>query len=104
MKVLILGATGSLGRQLVEKVLQGGHQVTVLARDPSRVVPRDPRIRIVQGDVLDPQALDRAVAGQEAVIYSIGGRNRRPTTLFSESTRLLIASMEKHGVRRLVAV
>jgi putative NADH-flavin reductase len=104
MKVLILGATGSLGRHLVEQALQRGHQVSVLARDPSRVVPRDPRIRIVQGDVLDPQALDRAVAGQDAVIYSIGAPNRRPTTLFSESTRLLIAAMEKHGVRRLVAV
>jgi putative NADH-flavin reductase len=79
--------------------------VTVLARDPTKVVPKDPRIRIIQGDVLDPQSLDRAVAGQDAVIYSIGARHiRRPTTLFSESTRLLIAAMEEHGVKRLAAI
>jgi putative NADH-flavin reductase len=104
MKVLILGATGSIGRHVVEQALQRGHQVTVLARDPKKVVPKDPRIQIVEGKVLDPQALDRAVVGQEAVIYAIGADSRRPTTLFSDSTRLLIAAMEKHGVRRLVCI
>jgi putative NADH-flavin reductase len=90
---------------VVQETLLRGHEVTVLARDPTRVVPKDPRVRIVQGDALDAQSLERAVAGREAVIYSIGARAiRRPTTLFSESTRLLIDAMRKHGVKRLVAV
>lgn len=104
MKVLILGATGSVGRHLVEQALWRGHEVTVLARDPKRVVPQDPRIRIVQGDALDPQAPERAVAGQDAVIYAIGADTHSPPNLFLESTRLLISAMEKYGVRRLVAI
>ncbi|MFY9529700.1 MAG: SDR family oxidoreductase [Candidatus Acidiferrales bacterium] len=105
MKVLILGATGSIGRPLVPQALALGHEVTVLVRDPSKLEARRERLRIVTGDALDPAAVDAAVRGQEAVIFSLGRSNHRaPTTMFSDATRILIHAMETQGVRRLVCI
>ncbi|MFB3915459.1 MAG: NAD(P)-dependent oxidoreductase [Terriglobales bacterium] len=104
MKVLVLGATGSIGNHLVSQALEQGHEITALVRNPGKLALAHSRLRIVQGDALDPAAVDRAIAGQDAVIYSIGTRHLGKTALFSASTRILIAAMKQHGVRRLVAI
>jgi len=105
MKVLILGATGSIGRHLVPQALAQGHEVTALVRDPSKLEARHERLRIVTGDALDPAAVDAAARGQEAVIFSLGRSNHRaPTTMFSDATRILIHAMQTAGVRRLVCI
>jgi putative NADH-flavin reductase len=104
VKVLIIGATGGTGRILLEKAVEQGHEVTALARDPSAVAPRDHRPRVLRGNVLDPDAVEAAVAGQDAVLSALGTRSTKPTTLFSESTRNVISAMDKHGARRLVCI
>jgi putative NADH-flavin reductase len=104
VKVLIIGATGSTGRILLEKALEQGHQVTALVRNPSAVAPREYGPRVLGGNVLDPEALEAAVAGQEAVLSALGTHSTKPTTLFSASTANLVDAMKKHGVRRLVCL
>ncbi len=104
MRVLILGATGSLGRHLLPQALAQGHAVSVLARDASKI-GEAAGLRILPGDALRAEDLDGAVAGQDAVIYALGrSQHSQATTLFSDSTRLLIEAMRRHGVRRLVAI
>jgi putative NADH-flavin reductase len=80
-----------------------GHRVTVLARHPPKV-PFDPAVRLVLGDALSPDVVDAAVADQDAVIYAVGPSGTGATTLFSESTRILLASMSRHRVQRLIAI
>ncbi|HVB33605.1 MAG TPA: SDR family oxidoreductase [Patescibacteria group bacterium] len=105
MKILILGATGSIGRHLLPQAVSRGHEVTILVRDQRRLGERGRSARVVEGDALDPAAVDRAAQGQDAVIYALGTRQLfKPTTLFSDSTRILIAAMQRRGVRRLVAI
>lgn len=105
MKILILGATGSIGKHLVPQALALGHEVTALVRDLSKLEARHERLRIVTGDALDPVAVDAVVRGQEAVIFSLGRSNHRArTTMFSDATRILIHAMEAQGVRRLVCI
>jgi putative NADH-flavin reductase len=106
MKVLILGAAGGLGRCLLSQALNRGHEVTSLIRgEPSRLGVVHDRLRILTGDALDPAAIDAAVQGQDAVIFSLGeARKGKPTTLFSDAARILIPAMETHGVRRLLCV
>lgn len=105
MKVLILGATGTLGPHLVSEALATGHEVTVLARDPSKITLSRERLHVLKGDALDATAVDAAVRGQDSVILSLGRKYRRkPTTLFSDATRILVDAMHRHGVRRLVAI
>ncbi len=105
MKVLILGATGSVGRHLLSQALARGHEVTALVRDESKLGTTHERLHIIVGDALDPVTVDGAVLGQESVVFSLGrSAHRKPTTLFSDATRVLIRAMENHDVRRLVCI
>jgi putative NADH-flavin reductase len=100
MKVLILGATGSLGKLIVTQAIERGHEVTALVRDPSKI--SDARVRVLSG-ALDTGHLDLALAGQDAVIFALGTKPGA-TTFFSDTTRLLLPAMQKASVRRLVAI
>jgi putative NADH-flavin reductase len=95
---------------VVADLARRGHAVTVLARDPRKASSGSPA-RIVEGDALDAAAVDRAVAGQDAVVYTLGPNGPGHTTLFSQSTQIfsqstqiLLPAMARHGVRRLVAI
>lgn len=100
MKVLVFGATGSVGRHVVEQGLARGHDVTAFVRDPSGLDVAHEGLTVFRGDVLDAASVQRAVRGQEAVLCSIGaGRRGR---VRSEGTRNIVRAMEGAGVRRLV--
>jgi putative NADH-flavin reductase len=102
-RVLIVGATGGTGRQLVEQALERGHIVTALARDPSALRVEHPRLRVMQGDVLDYPSVEAAVRGQEVVISALGHKRFfQPTRILSEGARNLLLAMETQGVPRLV--
>src|ERR687898_1230717 len=96
VKVLIIGATGGTGRILLDKALEQGHEVTALARNPSAIAPRDYRPRVLQGNALDPDAVEAAVAGQDAVISALGTRRTKPPTPFSASNAKPLWALEKH--------
>jgi putative NADH-flavin reductase len=100
MKVLVFGATGGVGRRVVEEGLARGHDVAAFVRDPSRLDVAHERLTVFRGDVLDAASVERAVRGQGAVLCSIGaGRKGR---VRSEGTRNIVRAMEGAGVRRLV--
>jgi putative NADH-flavin reductase len=102
-RVLIVGATGGTGRQLVTQALERGYAVTALVRDPSRLQVDHPQLRVVQGDVLDEGSVERAMRGQEAVLSALGHKRYfYPTRILSEGTRNILRAMEAHGVPRLV--
>jgi putative NADH-flavin reductase len=74
MKLLVFGATGGTGRRLVQQALQQGHVVTAFARDPSKIRLAHENLRVVRGDILKPESVESAVAGQEAVLSALGIR------------------------------
>jgi uncharacterized protein YbjT (DUF2867 family) len=103
MRVLIIGATGGTGRQLVSRALEHGHQVTAFVRDPSGLRMQHARITIAQGNVLDYGSLEAAVRGQEAVLSALGHKRWfYPNRILSAGTRNLVHAMETLGIRRLV--
>jgi putative NADH-flavin reductase len=99
-----MGATGGVGRLVVQEAMERRHEITAIIRLPQKLGDFAGRLRTVQGDALDPSALGTALAGQDAVIYVLGAGNVRHTTLFSDSTRVLLAEMTRHSVRRLLCV
>ena len=114
MKVLIVGATGFVGKEVLRDTLVRGHEVTALLRNPD-AVPDQPRLRKVKGDALDAVAVREAVKGQDAVLCAIGlsssanpkrggGGKRESTTLFSESAKHLVDAMKAEGVKRLITM
>jgi len=106
MKLLIIGATGATGRELVNQALTQGHEVTVLVRDAAKASFAPP-VKMALGDVLDASSLKNALTGQEAVISSLGSAASGPfkeLTLLSEGTRNLVAAMQGQGVNRLICI
>jgi putative NADH-flavin reductase len=102
--VLIIGGTGRTGLRLVEESLARGHVVTALVRRPEALGAFRERVTVVQGDVLDPAAVSRAMTGVEAVLCALGPHRDSPSTLSSQGTRHLLSAMEAQGVRRLVCI
>jgi len=102
-RVLIVGATGGTGRQLVTQALERGYAVTALVRDPSRLQVDHPQLTVIRGNVLDDATVDAAMRGQEAVLSALGHKRYfYPTRILSEGTRNILRAMEAHGVQRLV--
>jgi uncharacterized protein YbjT (DUF2867 family) len=104
MNLLVVGATGGLGREVVAEARRRGHDVCALVRDPARA-PLLEGVRSVQGDVLDPSGLDAAVKECDAVVCVLGTPNpREANTLLEQGTRNLTQAMKRSGVRKLVCV
>jgi putative NADH-flavin reductase len=102
MRILIFGATGGTGRELVAQALQGGHDVTAFVRSPGKLSIVDSRLSVVQGDIQRAEAIRAAIPGHDAVLSALGTRSLGQTTLLSNASREIVASMQEHGVRRLI--
>jgi len=101
MKITIFGATGSVGRHLVEKSLAQGHQVTAFARNPYALQIEHPNLLLFSGDVLDQRSVSFAIKGAEGVMICLGSA-KLTGRLRSDGTRNIINAMEQHGVKRLI--
>lgn len=107
--VLITGGTGFLGGHLCERLSLRGNRVRALVRDPTRCATLHQwGVETVQGDILDPASLARAVDGCD-VVYHIAGSFRHENISDSEmwatnlqGTRNVLDEAIKHGVRRVV--
>ena len=69
-RILVTGATGSLGSNVIAEAVQRGLEVRALVRDPARVHDAD-GVELVQGDALDSEALTRALEGREALFHIV---------------------------------
>ena len=102
-RVLVVGATGGTGRELVTQALERGYEVTAFVRTPAKLQLTHPRLKIMSGDVLDAASVDMAVRGQDAVVSALGHRRLFvPSRVQSEGARNVLRAMETHGVRRFV--
>lgn len=104
MKITVLGASGRIGRHVLEQAMPAGHDVTVLVRDPSRLEIDQDRVTVVIGHVHTGDAIERAVAGAEAVISAIGPDANTPDQVDHLRTgmRRTIEAMQRHRVGRIV--
>ena len=102
MNLLVFGSTGGTGRELLRQALDQGHTVAAFARDPAKIADLEhANLRMVRGDVLDPAGVESAMAGQDAVLSTIGAGAER-TTLREDGTRNIVEAMERTGVKRLI--
>ena len=109
MKIVIWGATGLTGRELLNQALEGGHQVKAAVRNPDMIEAEHANLTVVRGDVLNPQSVEDAVAGGEVIISAVGSgasfaQARKPTTLYSKGFANIVTAMRKHKIRRFIAL
>lgn len=120
MKVVVFGATGKTGRTVALDLLAAGHEVTAFARDPAKFSKHTYEgLNLVKGDALDADAVASAVAGQDAVVVSLGDslnpvvlkfgarlgvKRNTPPNICELGTANVIAAMEAASVKRLICV
>jgi uncharacterized protein YbjT (DUF2867 family) len=102
MKVIVFGATGTIGRLAVETMLKEGHAVTAFARRPGSLGIDDPKLGLFAGNALDPASVSDAVRGHDAVVITLGAGMSRRSVIRSQGTMNVIQAMHAHGVRRLI--
>jgi len=105
---LLTGATGFLGRALLERLLEAGEQVRVLVRrQPAGRLFSHPRVELAYGDLGDPEAVDRAVQGIK-LIYHVGAATSGSWPDYQRGTvcgtRNVVSACTRHRVQRLVYV
>jgi putative NADH-flavin reductase len=104
MKIAIFGASGRTGVPLVRQALDAGYEVTAFVRDRSKLPVQHERLTVVEGDVSDQAAVERAVSGADAVISALGPSKTSPKNMMETAAKTIITAMRKHGVTRLVSV
>jgi putative NADH-flavin reductase len=108
MKLLVFGATGGTGQQLVLQGLEQGHAVTAFVRRPealASLLGSREGLTVVQGDVLDAAAVAGAVAGQEVVLSALGQTPAaKDLSVLPQGTTHILAAMRQAGLRRFLCV
>ncbi|WP_062269139.1 NAD(P)-dependent oxidoreductase [Endozoicomonas arenosclerae] len=104
MKLVIFGATGRTGIQLVKQALDQGHEVTALTRSSSRLEITHARLAKVEGDVLDVDDVEAVIAGQDAVLCALGAPPKDQSMLRKRGTDNIIKAMKQSGVNRLICL
>jgi len=102
--IIVFGASGGVGRQVVMQALDKGDTVTAIVRDPAAFTLEHEHLTVEKGDVMQTGSFLGAMRGQEAVISAIGSGNLKPTTVYSQGIRNIIAAMRIRSVPRISAV
>ncbi|RNB76668.1 NAD(P)-dependent oxidoreductase [Brevibacillus panacihumi] len=102
MNLLILGATGRVGSEVLRHALRDGHQVTAFVRNPDKLAVTDQdRLMVAVGNVLNAADVETAMQGAEVVVSALSTDG---TDTLSQGMPLVIAAMKKTGVSRIVTV
>lgn len=103
MKIIVFGATGGVGRHVVNQALQTGDEVTAFVRDLTKLQIENDHLHVVRGDATNAEEVSAAIAGHDAVVSCLGSNKMvAKSTQLEEMTQHIVASMEAHHVKRIV--
>jgi nucleoside-diphosphate-sugar epimerase len=105
MRIVVFGANGPTGRLLTARSAAAGHETVAVTRRPESFPVRADGVRVVGGDVLDPELVDSVVAGAAAVLSALGVPfGKEPVETYSRGAGHVLDAMKRHDVPRLVVV
>lgn len=105
--IVVTTPTGSIGRQVLERVVDSGEPIRVIVRDPSRLSPRiRERVEVVQGSHGDPDVVHQAFAGAESVFWLVPPNYQAEDveSSYVDFSRPACDAFKNQGVRRVVGV
>jgi putative NADH-flavin reductase len=103
-KIIVFGATGGTGLQVVQQALMTGYKVTVVARNPDAFTISNKNLEVIKGDVLQPSTFENIFNGKAAVISCLGSKALQKTVIYSKGMSNIIEAMDKAGVYRVVCI
>lgn len=101
MKILVLGATGRVGRQIVEFALRDQHEVTTFVRDSHKLQLDNKNLHMFQGNVLNKKDLEQAMVNVDVVVSAL---NTDGNDTLSSSISLILEVMEQHTIKRIITI
>jgi putative NADH-flavin reductase len=101
MKVIVFGANGRVGAQVVKRALEKGHKVTAFVRHTESIALLHPNLTVVQGDAMHQQDVAKHMAGQDAVISCLSSDEQSHRLVFMNH---IINAMRQHKVHRIIAI
>jgi putative NADH-flavin reductase len=107
MKLVVLGATGGTGLEIVRQAVEQGHSVTAFVRSSEPLKPFRDRITVKQGNLLNTAELEKAISGHDAILSGFGPRvpiAKTDANLLRDFATALTTAMPRAGVRRVVIV
>lgn len=108
MRIALLGISGNVGSSFAIQALENGHVIVGLSRNPDAVKVTHHNLLIHRGEVKDYQAILSTVQGCDVVVSAVGSGSfkqaRKPTTVYSDTAKVLVRAMKEAGVIRLVAI
>ena len=107
MKLVVLGATGGTGLEIVRQAIEQGHSVTAFVRSPEPLKRFGNRITISQGNLLNRAELAQAISGHDAILSGFGPRvpvAKSDANLLQNFATVLTTGMQQANVRRAVIV
>lgn len=103
LNIVVFGASGATGQQLVSQALAAGHIVTAFVRNPEKLTIAHERLRILQGNVKNYTAVENAIQQQQAVISALGvSKTFRHDPAVIQGVQHIVKAMRKYQVKRLV--
>jgi putative NADH-flavin reductase len=103
MKIALFGASGATGMLLTARCLAAGYEVTALVRRPEAFTYAG-RVRVVEGNAFDAEAVRRTIEGADVVLSALGARSLRREDVLERAVPLIVAVMKDAGVRRIIAL
>ena len=106
MRITILGSTGFVGKVLLWKSIDLGHQIKVLVRNPDKLGKLSGLVEVVKGDYFDREKLENAIAGSELVISAIGPPYKNPGRYnsFEDAMFSLVSIMMEQDMKRIIII
>ena len=105
MNLIVFGATGMVGKQLVQQALYGGHHVKAFGRNVYTTDYLQPdKLQLVQGALFDEGEVYNAIKGCDAVLSAIGGAMDGTDKARTLGIKNIIKQMQKAAVKRIVAI
>jgi putative NADH-flavin reductase len=105
IKIAVIGSTGKSGKYLVKHLISRGFHLRLLIRNPESCQIKSPLVEIIEGDVKDYTKVRTLIDGCQAVISTLGlGQTPNETSIFSQSTKNVIRSMNESKVQRYIVI
>ena len=105
MKLIVFGATGTVGKEIVKQALYNGNKVKAFGRNVfTEGLPENENLELVQGALFDESEVLKAIKGCDAVLSAIGGATDGTDKTRSLGMKNIVTQMEKAGVKKIIAL
>ena len=104
MKIIVFGANGRTGQELIKQAVDKGIEVTAFVRNAESIKLNSDKLKVVVGQATNYEAVRRAISGHDAVVSCIGGAGIKVSTIITDITNNVVNAMNETRVKRIVQV